>query len=170
MRRAAPNIELWLLLRSLTSKCSVACETSERNSAFGWAGENWFTSLQQKLMRFAEKMSNGPDVAETCVMNYTRKRRALCKITPATSGVHLTAVAVNNVTGTFLFFYCSFTVHFDKYKIILPTNALFIKNIKCYNVYLTPTCFGPSWTIIRKYTFVTRYSYNLFKISVKILR
>jgi hypothetical protein len=42
------------------------------------------------------------------------------------------------------------------YKIILPTNALFIKNIKCYNVYLTPTCFGPSWTIIREYTFVPR--------------
>jgi hypothetical protein len=42
------------------------------------------------------------------------------------------------------------------YKIILPTNALFIKNIKCYNVYLTPSCFGPSWTIIREYTFVSR--------------
>jgi hypothetical protein len=37
-------------------------------------------------------------------------------------------------------------------KNILPTNALFIKNIKCYNVYLTPTCFGPSWTIIRECT------------------
>jgi hypothetical protein len=43
-----------------------------------------------------------------------------------------------------------------KYKNILPTNALFIKNIKCYNVYLTPTCFGFSWTIIREYTFVPR--------------
>jgi hypothetical protein len=53
-------------------------------------------------------------------------------------------------------FNCCFTVHFDKYKIILPTNALFIKNIKCYNVYLTPTCFDPSWTIIREYTFVPR--------------
>ena len=30
---------------------------------------------------------------------------------------------------------CCFTVHFDKYKTILPTNALFI-NIKCYNLYL----------------------------------
>jgi hypothetical protein len=28
------------------------------------------------------------------------------------------------------FLNCCFTVHFDKYKIILPTNALFIKNIK----------------------------------------
>jgi hypothetical protein len=53
-------------------------------------------------------------------------------------------------------FNCCFTVHFDKYENILPTNALFIKNIKCYNVYLTPTCFGPSWTIIREYTFVPR--------------
>jgi len=53
-------------------------------------------------MRSAEKMSNGPNVVETCVMNYTRKRRALYKITPATSGVRLTAVSVDNVTGTFL--------------------------------------------------------------------
>jgi len=52
-------------------------------------------------MRSAGKTSNGPNVVETCVMNYTRKRRALYKITPATSGVHLTAVAVDNVTGTF---------------------------------------------------------------------
>jgi hypothetical protein len=51
-------------------------------------------------------------------------------------------------------FNCCFTVHFDKYKNILPTNALFIKNMKCYNVYLTPTCFGPSWAIIRECTFV----------------
>jgi hypothetical protein len=56
----------------------------------------------------------------------------------------------------YVYFSCCFTVHFDKYKNILPTNALFIKNIKCYNVYLTPTCFGPYWTIIRDYIFVTR--------------
>jgi hypothetical protein len=54
------------------------------------------------------------------------------------------------------YFNCCFTVHFDKYKIILSTNALFIKNIKCYNVYLSPTCLGSSWTIIREYTFVPR--------------
>lgn len=59
-------------------------------------------SLQQKLMRFVEKVSNGPNVVETCVMNYTRKRRALYKITPATFGVPLTALAVDNVSGTFL--------------------------------------------------------------------
>jgi hypothetical protein len=35
-------------------------------------------------------------------MNYTRKRRALYEITPATYGVLLTAVAVDNVTGIFL--------------------------------------------------------------------
>jgi hypothetical protein len=33
---------------------------------------------------------------------------------------------------------------------------LFIKNVECYNVYLTPTCFGPSRTIIREYIFVPR--------------
>jgi hypothetical protein len=49
-----------------------------------------------------------------------------------------------------------YTQYIVIYKNILPTNALFIKNIKCYNVYLTPTCFGPSWTIIREYTFVPR--------------
>ena len=33
-------------------------------------------------------------------------------------------------------FNCCFTVHFDKYKPFLPTNVLFIKNIKCYSLYL----------------------------------
>jgi hypothetical protein len=58
--------------------------------------------LQQKLMRSAEKMSNGPNVVETCVMNFRRKRRALYKIALATFGDNLTAVAVDNVTSTFL--------------------------------------------------------------------
>jgi hypothetical protein len=50
-------------------------------------------------MSSAEKMNNAPNIVETCVMNYVRKRRALCKITPATAGVHLTAV-VDKVTST----------------------------------------------------------------------
>jgi hypothetical protein len=58
--------------------------------------------LQQKNMRSAEKMSSGPNVVETCVMNYRRKRRALYKITPATSGNNLTAVTVDDVTSTIL--------------------------------------------------------------------
>jgi hypothetical protein len=66
------------------------------------SGRKLVASLQQKRMRFAEKMSNVPNVVETCVMNYARRRRALYEITPATSGVLLTAVAVDNVTGTFL--------------------------------------------------------------------
>ena len=33
-------------------------------------------------------------------------------------------------------FNCCFTVHFDKYKAFLPTNALFIRNIKCHSLYL----------------------------------
>jgi len=75
MRRAA-NTELWLLLRSLTSRCCVACETSERNGAFGWAGENWLLPCSRSLWDLLEKMSNGPNVVETCVMNYTRKKKS----------------------------------------------------------------------------------------------
>jgi hypothetical protein len=71
-------------------------------------------------------------------------------------GTLLSPVSVVHVCKYFTNFNCCFTVHFDKYKNILPTNALFIKNIKRYNVYLTPTCFGPSWTINREYTFVPR--------------
>jgi hypothetical protein len=56
---------------------------------------------------------------------------------------------MNQITCLNIFLYI-------KYKIILPKNALFVKNIKCYNMYLTPTCFGPSWTIIREHTFVPR--------------
>lgn len=72
-------------------------------------------SLQQKLMRSAEKMSNGPNAVENCVMNYTRKRRAFYKITPATCGVHLTAVAVDNVTGTFLLKHQQHSLGLDEY-------------------------------------------------------
>jgi hypothetical protein len=70
--------------------------------------------------------------------------------------IPLQSALVSQFSYSGLFFNCCFIVHFDKYKIILPTNALFIKNTKFYNVYLTPTCFGPSWTIIREYTFVPR--------------
>src|SRR5215469_2150675 len=46
--------------------------------------------------------------------------------------------------------YC-FTVHFDKYRTISPTNALFIKNIKCYNCLKSlygSYMFRSLWTII----------------------
>jgi hypothetical protein len=62
-----------------------------------------------------------------------------------------------SVIGNFYCFYCFFycflllfTVHFDKFKTSLPTNALFIKmlqlTLKIF-LYMAPTCFsqfGPS--------------------------
>jgi hypothetical protein len=76
---------------------------SERNGAFGREQAKIGCFVAAEVYEICcKKMSNGSNVVETCVMNYTRNRRALYKITPVTSGVHLTAVTIDNVTGTFL--------------------------------------------------------------------
>jgi hypothetical protein len=58
------------------------------------------------------------------------------------------------VTGIRSDFYCCI-VHFDNIKIFSPTNAHFIKHIKCYNLQLKYLCirsymFRSIWTILRE--------------------